>query len=101
MAKLEEQINQIEQLDQLIRMQATGKPKQLANRLQISEASLFRLLEVMKKLNAPLKYDIYMQSYIYEHEVSFEFGFYTKELSLNKAKEINGGYTNIKMMLNF
>lgn len=101
MAKLEEQINQIEQLDQLIRLKATGKPKQLANRLQMSEASLFRLLEVMKKLNAPLKYDIYMQSYVYEHEVSFEFGFHIKKLSMNKAKEINGGYTNIKMLLNF
>ena len=101
MAKLEEQINQIEQLDQLIRMRATGKPKELAERLHISEASLFRLLDVMKKLKAPLKYDIYLQSYIYEHEVSFEFGFYTKEISLNKAKTINGGYSNIKMLLNF
>ncbi|MEN8123135.1 MAG: hypothetical protein ABFS35_22545 [Bacteroidota bacterium] len=48
----------------------------------------------MKKLNTPLKYDIYLQSYVYEHEVSFEFGFYTKELSTDKAKEINGGYNN-------
>ncbi len=101
MAKLEEQINQIEQLDQLIRMQATGSPKQLAGRLGVSEASLFRLLDVMKKLKAPIKYDIYLQSYIYEYQVHFEFGFYAREIPSQKAMQINGGYSNIKMLLNF
>jgi hypothetical protein len=101
MAKLEEQINLIEQLDQLIRMQATGSPKKLSERLGISGASLFRLLDVMKKLKAPIKYDIYLQSYIYEYKVYFEFGFYAREISTEKAREINGGYANIKMLLNF
>jgi hypothetical protein len=100
-AKLEEQINQIEQLDQLIRMRATGKPKQLADRMNISEASLFRLLEAMKRLNAPIKYDIYMQSYVYEYDVSFEFGFYLSEISTKKARETNGGYTNFIVSINF
>ncbi len=100
MAKLEEQINQIEQLDQLIRMQATGKPKQLANRLQISEASLFRLFDVMKSLNAPIKYNIYLQSYVYEHNVSFKFGFFAIEISQQKAKQINGGFKNLKLLIN-
>ncbi len=101
MAKLEEQISQIEQLDQLIRLRATGRPKEVADRLKISEASLFRLLDAMKQLNAPVKYDIYLQSYVYEEEVSFKFGFYTKELSPQRAMEINGGYTNLKFLINF
>jgi DNA-binding transcriptional regulator LsrR (DeoR family) len=101
MAKLEEQIRHIEYLDQLIRFRATGNPEQLAKRLNISQASLFRLLDAMKHLNAPIKYDIYLQSYVYEKEVRFKFGFYTTEITPEKAKEINGGYTNLKFLINF
>ncbi len=101
MAKLEEQINLMEQLDQLIRLKATGTPEQLANRLKISRAGLFRLMEIMKQLNAPIKFDIYLQSYVYEKNVCFKFGFYTTELSPQKAKEVNGGYTNLKFLVNF
>lgn len=101
MAKLEEQINLIEQLDQLIRLKATGTPEQLANRLNISRAGLFRIMDIMKHLNAPIKFDIYLQSYVYEKNVCFRFGFYITELDKQKAKEINGGYTNLKWLLNF
>ncbi len=101
MAKLEEQINLIEQLDQLIRLKATGSPEQLANRLNISRAGLFRLMDIMKHLNAPIKFDIYLQSYVYEKNVCFKFGFYTTELDTVKAKEINGGFNNIKILINF
>ena len=101
MAKLEEQINLIEQLDQLIRLKATGTPEQLANRLNISRAGLFRIMDIMKHLNAPIKFDIYLQSYVYEKNVCFRFGFYINELDEQKAKKINGGYTNLKWLLNF
>ncbi|MEN8122815.1 MAG: hypothetical protein ABFS35_20915 [Bacteroidota bacterium] len=101
MAKLEEQINLIEQLDQLIRLKATGKPKQLAVRLKISRAGLFRIMEIMKSLQAPIKYDIYLQSYVYERNVDFKFGFFTREISQQRAKEINGGFNNLKLLINF
>ena len=101
MAKLEEQINLIEQIDQLIRLKATGCPEQLAKRLKVSRAGLFRLIDAMKQLNAPIKYDIYLQSYVYEKEVHFKFGFYTAEIQPEKAKEINGGYKNLNFLINF
>jgi hypothetical protein len=101
MAKLEEQINQMEQIDQLIRFGKTGNPAKLAKRLAISEASLFRLLEIMKNLGAPIKFDIFLQSYVYEYDVKFQFGFYGREISPAKAKGINGGYSNLKFLINF
>lgn len=100
MTKLEEQINQIERIDQLVRMHATGNPAQLAERLKISKASLFRLLDLMKQLKAPIKFDIYLQSYIYEEDVSFKFGFYTKVLDQSLAQEINGGYSTFMFLIN-
>ena len=91
MTKIERQIELIERLDRLIRLQATGNPKQLARRLEISKASLFRVFEVMKRLNAPIVFDIALQSYVYEEEVNFRFGFYTRDLQGHEMLEISGG----------
>lgn len=91
MTKIERQIELIERLDQLIRLRATGNPKQLARRLDISKASLFRVFEVMKRLNAPIVFDIALQSYVYEEQVSFRFGFYTRDLQGHEVLEISGG----------
>jgi hypothetical protein len=55
MAKLEEQINLIEQLDQLIRMQATGSPKKLSERLGISGAKPFQVIRRYEKTKSPYK----------------------------------------------
>ncbi len=70
-------INMIQRIDQLIHMQATGTPEQLAKRLSISKTKVHRLINIMKDLNAPIVYDFALQSYIYQNEVGFKFGFYT------------------------
>ena len=72
-------IELIDRIDQLIRLQATGTPLQLAQRLGISKAKLYRALHTMRALKAPLKYDIAVQSFVYNETVGFTFGFYTKE----------------------
>ncbi len=72
------QIELIERIDQLIRMQATGNPVELADRLGISKTKLYRTINTMRELNAPLVYDMTLQSFIYEKSVGFSFGFYHK-----------------------
>jgi len=91
MKKLIKQINLIERIDQLVRMNATGRPKQLSERLNISEATLFRIIDAMKELNAPLHYDFAVGSYVYEEETQFKCGFYTKPISNSDAMRISGG----------
>lgn len=91
MRKLSEQIKVIERIDQLIRLKCTGTPKQLADRLEVSETTVYRILDAMKQFDAPIVYDISNQSYIYQTQVSFKFGFFTKELSFGEAREINAG----------
>lgn len=78
------QIELIERLDQLIRLQATGKPEQLANRLGISKTKLYRTINTMRELNAPIVYDFALQSFKYEKAVGFRFGFYKNEVSSEK-----------------
>lgn len=81
------QIRLIERVDQLIRLQATGTPEELISKLGISKTKLYRIINTMKTLNAPIEYDITLQSFVYVEPVGFTFGFYTKN---QKAKILNG-----------
>ncbi|WP_025663260.1 hypothetical protein [Aquimarina megaterium] len=71
------QLEMIDRIDQLIRLKNTGTPDELSSRLKISKTKLYRFIRLMKNLNAPIIYDIYHRSFVYEKEVSFKFGFYT------------------------
>jgi len=71
------QIELIERIDRLVRMQATGTPEALACRLDISKTKLYRAINTMRELKAPVVYDMTIQSFVYETEVGFRFGFYT------------------------
>lgn len=83
-----EKLNLIERLDQLVRMQATGSPNELANRISVSRRCLFDVINLMKSMNAPIKFSNSRQSYYYEYECCFSFGF------VNTKKNI--GDLNIK-----
>lgn len=86
--KLLESLERIERIDQLVRLKATGTPKCLARRLEISERSIHRLIEMMKSMGAPIYYSISRQSYCYEKEVEFRFGFYLND---GHSEELFGG----------
>jgi hypothetical protein len=92
MNKLFHQIELIEQIDQLIRLQATGTPQTFAERLKISSSSLYRLIEIIREMGAPIEYSIASQSYIYKIEVDFVCGFFIKELTPTERKKVNAGF---------
>lgn len=101
MAKLTRQIEILERIDQLIRLKATGRPKQLAKRLEVSEATVFRMIDTMKEMNAPICYDLTRQSYIYTETTRFKCGFYMEELDAKAERNLSGGYcykTAIKLL---
>ncbi|WP_271783271.1 hypothetical protein [Aquimarina algiphila] len=78
--KIVKQIELIERLDRLIHLQATGAPDELAYRLEISKTKLYRIIHLMRALNAPIEYDCAIQSFVYEEAVGFKFGFYVRSL---------------------
>ena len=69
------QLQRIDRLHNLIRLKATSSPKECAKKLNVSERQLYRLIDIMKALGAPIYYDLYTNSYCYEHEVKWSFGF--------------------------
>ncbi len=75
MALIIQQLELIQRIDQLIRFQATGSARELASKLGISRTKLYRMISVMKELNAPVEYDEAIRSYVYEEKVILNLGF--------------------------
>lgn len=93
MGQLIKQIALLERMDQLIRLKATGSPKQLANRLQVSEATVFRTINAMKELGAPITYELSRQTYAYTQQTTFRCGFFLEELDGYTQEISSGGCT--------
>ncbi len=103
MKQLTRQIALLERVDRLIRLKATGRPKKLAERLEVSEATVFRMIDTMKELNAPVYYDLANQSYAYSKPTSFRCGFFMEDLDKNAQRNLTGGFgfKNIGRLLKF
>jgi len=78
-----EKLNTIERLHQLIRLQATGSPKALANKFDISHRAIFNIINLIKNMGAPVEYCINKQSYCYTYKCEFIAG-YIDENKLDK-----------------
>jgi len=66
----------IERMNGLIRRKATGTPAQFAQRLSISQSTLFNYLNILKdELNAPIAYCRYRKTYYYKSEGNIVIGF--------------------------
>lgn len=98
MTKLFNQIELIERIDQLIRLKATGSPKVLAEKFHVSESTIYRIIETIKELGAPVEYSLVYQSYIYTEEVNFLCGFFARDLSQSEYKKVNGGFHNLQLI---
>ena len=72
-------MDRLTRIDHLIRIKGTGTPAQLADRLHLSERSIYDYLHFMKSLGCPIKFDNYRESYYYEVEGIFIIAFYSKD----------------------
>lgn len=71
-------IERLEQMDQLIRMKATGTAKEFADKLGISRSLMMQELNVLKELGAEIEYDKKRQTYFYKKRMKLFFGFLPK-----------------------
>jgi len=64
-------IHKLNRIDFMIRLKATGNPALFAERIGVSETTLFEYLAFMKELGAPIRYERARKSYYYACEGSF------------------------------
>ncbi len=66
-------ISQLERVDALIRKKATGTPSELAQRMALSERSIYHLIEDIRGLGASIKYCKFQQTYYYAEEFELPY----------------------------
>jgi len=68
-----DQFKLLERIHSCIKRKGTGTPEQLANRLDISRASVFRQIKLLKELGAKISYCPHRESYVYEEKFMLSF----------------------------
>jgi len=68
-------INRLKAIDQLIKLKATGSPKELADKLGISERQIYKYISDLKVLGSKIQFDKFCNSYTYltNGDLSIEF----------------------------
>ncbi|WP_367391305.1 helix-turn-helix domain-containing protein [Lewinella sp. LCG006] len=60
-----EQLLLLRRLHDLVRRRATGSSQELMEKLNVSKSGLYRQIELLKNLGAPIRYDHAEQNYYY------------------------------------
>ena len=68
-----EHVQRLKRIDQLVRLKATGSAQELAHRLGVSRASVFRYMDDLKDLGAPVTYCRNRQTFFYEENFELNF----------------------------
>lgn len=93
-----EELFMLQQIDQLIRTRATGSPKSLARRLDLSECSIYRLIDRLKGQGLPIAYDKSRQTYYYQEQVKWQVEFVVgseKIISIRGGKKKSAGFSKL------
>ena len=82
----------MEKLHSLILQEKTGNPKELAERLGISRASLYLMIDEFNSLNMPVSYSRKYKTFYYKQDVKLTLLFKVEIIvNLDELRKINGG----------
>lgn len=62
------QIQQLRKLHGMIKLESTGSPREMARKMNISERQLYHLLEQLRDMEAPIRYNRRAGTYYYSDE---------------------------------
>ena len=68
------QLERFEHMHKLIELKATGNPQQFADRVKVSESTLYYYIGLLKERGAKIAYSRYSESYYYKETFSIQFG---------------------------
>ncbi len=67
--------NRLNRIDHLIRIKGTGTPSELAEKIGMSERSMYEYIKLMKDFGCPVSYSRSRKSYYYQEDGSFTIRF--------------------------
>ena len=60
------QIQRLRRIHQLIKNERTGTPKELSRKLNVSERQVYMILDQLREMDAPIKYNRRSSTYYYD-----------------------------------
>ena len=91
--------DKIDQIDQLIKLKATGTPKLLAEKLNTTERSVYRIIKQLKELGCPIYFDNQRQSYCYKCKGKLKFKFETEPTDNKTIEDLGGGVFHKRQLI--
>jgi len=86
------EIERIKKLHLLIREEKTGTPNELAKQLHIGRSRMYDLLDVLKELDATIKYCKKKESFYYDKPFELVLKYSLKTIVDEETREIFGGF---------
>ncbi|MEP6932304.1 MAG: hypothetical protein ABI850_19940 [Flavobacterium sp.] len=80
-------------MHKLIIAEKTGTPAVFAKKLCLSRSQLYNTIDIIKNLEAPIKYCKKRESFYYETSFDLELNYSVKTIINDEAKEIFGGFS--------
>ncbi len=94
-------LERLQQIHLLIKSETTGSPRELANRMHISERLVYHLIEQLKDFSADIAYDRSRKTYYYCDDFQLHVIISVSVMSNNEITTIFGGSYFLKRINNF
>lgn len=62
------QIEQLRKLHGMIKLETTGSPKMMAKKMRVSERQLYNLIDQLRTMDAPIRFNRRANTYFYTHD---------------------------------
>ncbi len=96
-----EQLERLKKMNRLIKEESTGTPSEFACRLGVSQSHLYRCIEEVRDLGAPVSFCRTRQTYFYKNDFELKVSYSIQLISHQITKKIVGGYRLKNMSLLF
>ena len=91
--KVFEQLDRWKKVNYLIKEEKTGNPEEFSKKIGISTSHLFRCIEELKELGAPICYCRNRKTYFYEYDFELKVTYSVQLISNETLKTIFGGFS--------
>ena len=86
-------LHRLIRLDHMIHLKSTGRPQDCAEKIGISERSLYDYLKILKEMGAPIKFSRHRRTYYYDEGGRFRISFIARHYE--EVKEESSSYTSV------
>lgn len=87
-----EQLERLQRINLLIKAEKTGTPEEFATKIGISTSHLYRCIDEIKEMGAPVIFSRTRRTYSYEKNLELKISYSVEVISEHSVKKISGGF---------